>query len=75
MEYTLFQVKLTCNWVSVIAFNITLLKTLTRPCKGTSRVSLSKSNEPVSTRDSISVCIMFLSFLTSLVCVMWYNVI
>jgi len=38
--------------------------------KGTSRVLLSKSNEPISTRGSISVHIMFLLFLASPVCVM-----
>jgi len=35
---------------------------------------LSKSNEPVSTRGSISVCIMFLLFLASPVWVMWCDV-
>ena len=39
-------------------------------CKGTSRVLLSKSNEPVSTRGSILVCIVFPLFLASPVCFM-----
>ena len=39
-------------------------------CKGTSRVSLSKSSELVSTKSSISVRIAFLLFLASSVCIM-----
>jgi len=38
--------------------------------RGQSRVLLSKSNEPISTKSSILVCIMFPSFLASSVCVM-----
>jgi len=41
--------------------------------KGISRVLLSKSNEPISTRSSILVCITFPLFLTSLVCIIWYD--
>ena len=39
-----------------------------RDCKATSRVLLSKSDEPISTRGSILVCITFPSFLASPVC-------
>ena len=38
--------------------------------RGQSRVLLSKSDEPISTRGSISVCITFPSFLASPVCIM-----
>jgi len=40
-------------------------------CKRISRVLLSKSSELISTKSSISVHIIFLSFLTSPVCIMW----
>ena len=41
--------------------------------RGQSRITLSKSNEPISTRGSISVHIAFSSFLASPVCIMQCN--
>jgi len=68
---TLRHLNVQKNVVETTINNVFFCDNLT--CKGTSRVSLSKSGELISTKSSISICIVFSLFLASSVCIMWYD--